>query len=148
MLSADSGGFSGMTEVLGGRLVVNGTLGGLLSVHDGAMLGGSGTVGTTTIAAGATVAPGNSIGTLTVAGNYFQAVGSRYEVEIDGAGNSDLIDVGGTAQLDGGTVQVTLLRGAVSAGTPYTVLTAAGGLSGAFATLETSIGSTLFLTPA
>src|SRR5690606_28643574 len=103
LLSADSSGFSGATEVLGGRLFVDGILGGSLTVHDGAVLGGSGTVGTTTVASGATIAPGNSIGTLVVDGNYVQADGSTYQLEMDGAGNSDLIEVAGTAQLDGGT---------------------------------------------
>jgi uncharacterized protein with beta-barrel porin domain len=56
-----------------------------------------------------TVAPGSSIGTLTIAGNYTQNVGSTYEVEIDGLGNSDLIDVAGLATLSGGTVEVVRL---------------------------------------
>src|SRR5690606_31091455 len=146
LLSADSSGFSGATEVLGCRLFVDGILGGSLTVHDGAVLGGSGTVGTTTVASGATIAPGNSIGTLVVDGNYVQADGSTYQLEMDGAGNSDLIEVAGTAQLDGGTVQV-LLDGVAPMDAPYTILTAAGGLAGTFDALETSIGSTLFLAP-
>src|SRR5690606_36863678 len=147
LLSADSSGFSGATEVLGCRLFVDGILGGSLTVHDGAVLGGSGTVGTTTVASGATIAPGNSIGTLVVDGNYVQGDGSTYELEMDAAGNSDLIDVAGTAQLDGGTVQVLLLDGVAPMDAPYPILTAAGGLAGTFDALGTSIGSSLFMAP-
>lgn len=147
LLSADSSGFSGAVHVHGGSLLVDGILGGSVAVHDGALLGGSGTVGTTTVGPGGTIAPGNSIGTLVVDGNYVQGDGSTYQLEMDAAGNSDLIDVAGTAQLDGGTVQVLLLDGVAPMDAPYTILTAAGGLAGTFDALETSIGSTLFLAP-
>ena len=42
------------------------------------------------------LAPGNSIGTLTVAGNFAQAAGSTYQVEVNAAGQSDRINVVGT----------------------------------------------------
>jgi outer membrane autotransporter protein len=83
-----------------------------------------------------TVAPGNSIGTLGVSGNYTQLPGSVYEVEIDPAGNSDRIAVAGTVNLHGGTVAVTPAMGTYSAGTRYTILTAAGGRTGAFDALN------------
>ncbi|WP_458756273.1 autotransporter family protein [Afipia sp. TerB] len=54
--------------IIQGKLVVNGSLCGPMTVLAGGTLGGNGTVCDTANAG--TVAPGNSIGTLTVAGNY------------------------------------------------------------------------------
>ena len=84
------------------------------------------------------VAAGNSIGTLTVNGNYTQAAGSAMAVEINNGGttpgvNNDLVSVGGTTTLNGGTVNVNAAPGSYLAGTRYTFLTSTGGVSGAFA---------------
>src|SRR5690606_227769 len=115
---------------------VNGVLSGLggVTFNTGSHLSGAGTVsagaaGTTTM--NGTVAPGNSIGTLSIFGNYVQNAGSTYEVEIDAAGNSDLIDVSGVATINGGEVVVVPFPDVVLA-TPYTILTAAGGVNGEF----------------
>jgi autotransporter-associated beta strand protein len=129
-LTGNSGGFVGSILVNSGTLAVNGALGGVLNVDMDARLQGNGMIGTGIVAG--TVAPGNSIGTLGVSGNYTQLPGSVYEVEIDPAGNSDRIAVAGTANIHGGTVAVTPGVGTYSAGTRYTILTAAGGRTGAF----------------
>ncbi len=133
ILTADSSGFTGQTAVSGGKLVVNGSLGGTLALGAGAVLGGSGTVSGLTVGSGATVAPGNSIGTLSVAGPVSFAAGSHYQVEIDAAGRSDRIAATGTATLAGGTVDVVKAPGRYLPGTRYTILTATGGVSGTFA---------------
>ncbi|OQM76537.1 autotransporter outer membrane beta-barrel domain-containing protein [Manganibacter manganicus] len=127
-----------------GLVVVNGDLVGTVGVNIGGRLAGFGTVtGNTTV--GGTVAPGNSIGTLHIVGPYSQAAGSTYEVEIDAAGNSDLIEVAGAATLMGGTVEIISLPDFALA-TPYTILTATGGVTGTFA--GTAMGfSSAFLTP-
>ncbi|MCV9936135.1 autotransporter domain-containing protein [Boseaceae bacterium BT-24-1] len=133
---------SGPTTVEAGKLSVNGTL--LLSpltVRNGATLAGSGAVGSTTIQSGATIAPGNSIGTLNVAGNLVLAPGSLYEVEIGGNGTSDRIAVVatggglGTATVTGSQVGVSALDPQTSYinGQRYTIITAAGGVSGTVA---------------
>ncbi|RXT23483.1 hypothetical protein B5U98_11235 [Bosea sp. Tri-39] len=133
---------SGPTTVEAGKLSVNGTL--LLSpltVRNGATLAGSGAVGSTTIQSGATIAPGNSIGTLNVAGNLVLAPGSLYEVEIGGNGTSDRIAVIatggalGTATVTGSQIGVTALDPQTSYinGQRYTIITAAGGVSGTVA---------------
>ncbi|CAN7170255.1 autotransporter domain-containing protein [Bosea sp. LjRoot237] len=127
---------SGPTTVEAGKLSVNGTL--LLSpltVLSGATLAGSGAVGSTTIQAGATIAPGNSIGTLNVAGNLVLAPGSLYEVEIGGNGTSDRIAATGIATVTGSQVGVTALDPQTSyiSGQRYTIITAAGGVSGTVA---------------
>ncbi|KUL94403.1 hypothetical protein DK26_15550 [Bosea sp. WAO] len=135
--------YSGGTTVAAGKLVVNGTLASAVTVNGG-VLGGSGTVGGIAVAGGGTVAPGNSIGTLNVAGNVAFAAGSTYQLEINAAGQSDRINATGLATLSGGTVQVLAAAGNYAAGTSYTILTAAGGISGQFAGVSSNFA---FLTP-
>ncbi|MEP9375074.1 autotransporter domain-containing protein [Aquabacter sp. CN5-332] len=130
-LTGDSSVFAGTTSV-GGILSVNGTLGGSMNVLSGGTLKGNGTVGPTTVVAGGTIAPGNSIGTLTVNGPLTFSTGSIYTVEINPAGQSDLINVTGAATLKGATVSVTKAPGSYLPGTRYTILTAQGGVVGTF----------------
>lgn len=137
--SGDGSGFTGTTSVLEGRLAVNGDLSNSeIGIADGAELGGSGTVGSTYAAEGATIAPGNSIGTLTVSGDLYMASGSIYEVEVDADGNSDLLVVTGTATIEGAVVEVDADDGDYDWKTDYTILTAAGGISGTFASVSTN----------
>lgn len=65
-----------------------------------------------------------------------KAPGSTYRAEIVG-GASDLLSVGGTASL-AGTLQLVAGGGTYSFNAPYTVLSAAGGRSGTFGTVNTS----------
>ncbi|MBZ9816434.1 autotransporter domain-containing protein [Mesorhizobium sp. CA7] len=137
-LTGNSAGFTGTTNVLGGGLYVNGSLGGAINVTGG-LLGGSGTAGNVTIASGGTFAPGNSIGTINVSNTTFSA-GSIYAVEVESGGTSDLISATGAVTIGGGTV-VVIPYPDYATGTTYTIVTAAGGVTGAFdkATLEGSI---------
>ncbi len=125
--------YTGGTTVNQGTLSVNGTIG-AVNVLSGGTLGGIGTVGNTVVASGATIAPGNSIGTLNVAGDITLAAGSVYSVELAGSGASDLIAASGVATLQGGSVAVTALDPQTSyqTGQVYRILTAQGGVSGAF----------------
>lgn len=148
-LTGDSSGFSGATFVGGGRLLVNGSLAGsAVTVASGGfpsgILGGSGTIGGLVVNAGGTVAPGNSIGTLNVAGNINFGSGSIYQVETNATGQSDKIVAGGTATINGGSVQVLAGMGNYAPATTYTILTAAGGRSGAFDTVTSNL---VFLDP-
>ncbi|AEH85713.1 autotransporter outer membrane beta-barrel domain-containing protein [Mesorhizobium opportunistum] len=115
-----------------GILSVNGTItSATMTVNAGGALGGAGTVGNTTIAGGV-LAPGNSIGTITVAGDLVFGAGSTYSVEVSPV-TADRTNVTGTANLSGGTVEVTYLPGTFVAKS-YTILHADGGLgSTAFA---------------
>ncbi len=130
--------YTGLTTIGGGKLVVGdgshsgASIAGAIAVAAGGTLGGLGTVGTTTIASGGTITPGNSIGTLNVSGDYTQEIGSTYEVEINPAGNSDLIDVTGKATIQGGTVFALKAPGGYSAGTRYTILSADQGVTGTY----------------
>jgi outer membrane autotransporter protein len=138
-LTGDSVGFSGVTELEGGTLLVNGALGGALNVTGGT-LGGSGSAATVTVAAGGSLAPGNSTGTLGVASATLDA-GSLYEVELNDGGfvpgtNNDLLQASGTVTINGGTVHVTAENTTDSGSTytpgTYTIITAAGGVTGTF----------------
>ncbi|GAU80302.1 autotransporter domain-containing protein [Bosea sp. BIWAKO-01] len=135
--------YAGSTQVQAGKLVVNGSLASAVTLAGGT-LGGSGTVGAISVGGGATVAPGNSIGTLTVSGNVAFASGSIYQVEVNAAGQSDRIVASGLATLAGGTVAVLAETGNYAASTNYTILTAAGGVSGQFANVTSNLA---FLTP-
>lgn len=131
--TADSTGFTGTTRVEAGTLAVDGTLGGSMQVLAGARLQGNGTVGPLSVAG--TVAPGNSIGTLHVAGDFSQAAGSVYQVEVDPiTTKSDQLLISGKATLaQGAQLQVTRTEAtSYRLNTRYTVLTATGGLTGTY----------------
>jgi autotransporter-associated beta strand protein/T5SS/PEP-CTERM-associated repeat protein len=134
--------YTGPTAVNAGTLVVNGSLASGVTVNGGGLLGGSGTVGALAVNGGV-VAPGNSIGTLTVSGNFAQN-GGTYQVEANSAGQADRINAGGTATINGGTVQVLAQQGTYARNTTYTILNARGGLSGSYSGVTSNFA---FLTP-
>lgn len=133
-LTADSSGFTGATNVSGGRLAVNGSLANSLVTILGGVLGGNGTVGGIMAQSGGIVAPGNSIGTLNVAGNIDQAAGSVYQVELTSTGQSDLIHATGTATIAAGAILDMVKTDAAPyvPGTHYTVLQADAGVTGTY----------------
>ncbi len=133
--------YTGDTIVNGGRLAVDGSLVSDVFVNGGT-LAGNGSVGSVSVANGATVAPGN-LGTLNTASITF-APSSIYQVEINPAGQSDKILASGTATINGGTVQVLPQAGNYIPGTTYTLLTAAGGVSGTFSDVTSNFA---FLDP-
>ncbi|TXN19597.1 autotransporter domain-containing protein [Methylobacterium sp. WL9] len=145
-----NGTLSGPTTVAAGGLVINGSLAASpVNVANGAVGGGTGRIGGLTVQSGATVAPGvgttaGSLGTLNVAGNVLFAAQSLYQVDATPAGQSDRIAATGTATLQGGTVQVTAQFGLYNPTTSYTILSAAGGLTGRFAGVTSNFA---FLTP-
>lgn len=133
--------YMGETIINGGLLVVNGSLTSKTIVNSGGSLGGTGSIGGLVAHAGGLVAPGNSIGTLSVAGDASFDPGSILAVEIAANGGNDLLNVAGKATLLGGVVTVSLEGGKAPLtpaetlallGRNYSVLKAAGGVSGAF----------------
>jgi len=110
-----------------GLLRINGAISGPTTVEALGTMGGHGTL-TGNVLNGGTVAPGNSIGTLTITGDYTHAAGAVLETEV-GGGDSDLLAVTGTADIQGGTLHI-VPYGYATAG-DYTFLTA-GTLLGAF----------------
>ncbi|EKS37646.1 autotransporter outer membrane beta-barrel domain-containing protein [Afipia clevelandensis] len=130
-MTANNAAYTGTTTVNDGLLAVNGNLSNSATiVNANGTLGGTGTVGQTTV--NGTIAPGNSIGTLNVNGPYVQNAGSFYNVEVNAAGQSDLINVTGTATINGGTVRVVAGMGAYDPTTIYTILTSSGARTGTF----------------
>ena len=133
----------GTTTSIAADLVVNGSLASGVTVNGG-VLSGNGSFGGLNVSGGGIIAPGNSIGTMNVAGNLSFAPGSIYQVEANAAGQSDKIVAGGTAALNGGSVQVLAQNGTYARKTTYTILTASGGVSGTFAGVTSNFS---FLTP-
>ncbi|MGU3576532.1 autotransporter domain-containing protein [Brucellaceae bacterium C25G] len=150
LMTADSSSFAGLTKVNAGKFVLNGKLGGSLDVASGGTLGGNGIIGSgesslVSIASGGILAPGNSIGTLTVNGDLLMASGSIFKVEVDPAGSAaDLVQVTGAATLQGGTVAHIGSEGEYNLRSRYTILSAAGGLTGTFGSVTTDFA---FLDP-
>jgi autotransporter-associated beta strand protein len=131
--ATNSGTLSG-SVANGGTFVNNGAVNG--NFQNAGVLSGNGTIGGNFFNMGV-VAPGNSIGTINVAGNFVNAASGTYLAEVVGQGQSDRIAVTGAAALQGGTVVVSVLPGlAVAPSTTYTLVSAAGGLSGTFAAVN------------
>ncbi len=111
----------------------NGTITG--NVTNLGVLSGTGTIGADLINAGL-LAPGNSIGTMSVTGNYSQT-GGTYQAEVNASGQSDRLNVAGTATIGAGsTLSVAPESGIYAARTKYTLLNAASGVSGAYASVS------------
>ncbi|MBE1206449.1 autotransporter-associated beta strand repeat-containing protein [Aminobacter carboxidus] len=135
---------SGDTSVSAGKLSVNGSLAkSAVTVASGATLGGTGIIGKLTALSGSTVNAGSSIGTLSVTGDASFAAGSTFQVDVDTT-KSDRLSVAGKATLSGGTVQVLAGSGNYAPSTQYTILTAATGVLGQFASVTSNLA---FLTP-
>ena len=72
-----------------------------------------------------TVQPGASIGTITITGNYTQNAGGRLNIELNSAGQSDLLDITGNATLNG-RLDLQFDTGSYSPGTTFTFIDADG----------------------
>ncbi|SEO80937.1 Uncharacterized conserved protein, contains a C-terminal beta-barrel porin domain [Rhodospirillales bacterium URHD0017] len=111
----------------------NGTITGNV-VNMGLLSGNGSHVGS--LANSGVISPGNSIGTTSVNGSFSQTSTGTFLAEVVGSGQSDRINVGGTATV-GGQVLVSALPGmAFAPSTTYTILNAAGGVSGTFASVN------------
>ena len=121
--------YTGGTTINAGTLAVNGSLASGVTANINGTLGGVGTINGPVIVNG-TIAPGNgpNIGILNVNGNYTQNGNSIYQVKV--GSQSDLINITGNANINGGTVAVQAVAGV----TPktYRILTATGGRTGTY----------------
>ncbi|MBV8410996.1 MAG: autotransporter-associated beta strand repeat-containing protein, partial [Alphaproteobacteria bacterium] len=141
---AVNGNVGGAVAVNGaGALAVNGNVGGNVTMAVGSLLTGGGSIGGNLLLNGATIAPGNSIGTLSIGGNFAQN-GGTYQLDANNAGQSDRINVGGAATINGGTVAVAAQPGLYLPKTTYTIVRANGGLSGAYSNVTSNFA---FLVP-
>ncbi|MXO64077.1 beta strand repeat-containing protein [Qipengyuania oceanensis] len=135
--------FTGDAIINGGTLSVNGSMTEAdFFVNTGGTLGGNGEVGPVVVDGG-TIGAGNSIGTLTVVGDLTLSAASIFEIEVNAAGEADLVNVTGTATLGGATASILAEEGAYAPFTEYTVLTA-GSVVGTFGDITTNYA---FLTP-
>lgn len=137
-----SNGYTGATTVNGGVLDVEGAITGTsaVTVNAGGVLMGSGTIDplAVTIAGGGTFAPGNGMpGSSTgIIGNLAMQSGAIYLVQVNPA-TASYANVSGSATLGGATVNAVFATGSYIE-KKYTILTAAGGVSGTFAATVTS----------
>jgi autotransporter-associated beta strand protein len=128
--------YTGVTQINGGTLSVNGSLDARsVVVMDGGTLGGTGTLPSLVVPGGSTLAPGNSIGTIRIGGDLTLAAGSITSIEVQGD-TADRIQVSGSARL-GGVLQLVPLGGRYSFGTPYIIIQAAS-VTGQFAAISTA----------
>ncbi|WP_284260519.1 autotransporter domain-containing protein [Bradyrhizobium iriomotense] len=129
--------YTGTTVVNGGMLQVDGSIASssLTIVNAGGALSGTGTVGNTVIASGGILLAGNGAAgsSLTVAGNLAFQSGALYLVTVN-ANAASSVSVTGTATL-GGEIGVSIATGSTVA-KQYTLVSAAGGRSGTFASFE------------
>jgi len=130
--------YTGATTVNAGSLIVDGSIASAQTlVNAGGLLGGHGSLGGSLVNSGI-VSPGDSPGTLTVNNNYTQNAGGTLRIEVAGlaANQHDLLAVNGHASL-AGTVQLVGLGGfTLHVGNQLTFLTANGGVSGTFGTVQ------------
>ena len=144
--------YAGPTTIMAGTLALttSGTLVSDVTVMNGGVFGGSGSTSKTlTVQSGGTVAPGvvTPFSTLNVAGNATFNTGSTFVVNINSSGQNDKLSVGGTATLNGGTVNVNALSGTgITTASTFTILTALGGVTGRFQNVTPS-NNLAFLTP-
>jgi len=143
--------YTGVTSVTGGMLVLGDAAhptartGGDVGVAPGAALTGSGTVGGGLVNAGV-VAPGvaGAPGALAVGGNYIQTSSGTLQVALTPSAASTLT-VAGTASLDGG-LNIIPASGTYAPDSLYTLITAAGGVTGSFASQAGSIDGMQLIT--
>ncbi|WP_174803446.1 autotransporter outer membrane beta-barrel domain-containing protein [Martelella limonii] len=118
-----------------GTFIHNGSVSG--TVIASGRISGTGTIGDLKVGENGTLATGNSVGTMTVLGDYDFGPEATREVEISADGAIDLLQVGGKAALDGGTVIALGETGFVpSLGAAYVFLHADGGIFGQHDVLE------------
>jgi autotransporter-associated beta strand protein len=147
--------YTGQTTVNGGTLEVDGSIASAETlINSGGVLTGNGSIRGNVVNNGI-VSPGNPTGTLTISGNYVQNSGGTLRIGVGGtgAGQFGLLAVGGHATL-GGTLQIVSLNGFnLGIGDKLTFVTATGGVSGTFSSVQnpfisnTAIAANLVLLP-
>lgn len=135
--------YSGTTNVVEGTLNLNGSVIGSATVDVGGKLSGNATVFGNLTSSGI-LKPGNSIGTMNTT-NLLLTPTSVLEIEVASDGTHDLIAATGVAEING-TLEVIPLPGSYSSAQSYTFITAAGGSTGAFQRVESSVPSLLAVT--
>jgi autotransporter-associated beta strand protein len=149
--------YTGTTTINGGAVTIGDASHLTASIAGGAIVNvngtllGHGTIGGA-VTNGGTVQPGGSIGILSVTGNYTQSAAGNLVIEITpnaaagpGIGYSQL-RVTGKAGL-AGMLTINNDPGTYAVGTKYTIVAAAGGVTGTFATQIYTPGFATFIVP-
>jgi autotransporter-associated beta strand protein len=133
VLSGNSPMYTGATVLNGGTLTVAGSIANsAVTVNTGATLTGTGTVGAVTVNGGTVMAGTNGAGTLTSTGDIAFNAGSTFVVDMTSAGATALTTTGKATLA--GAIKINSADGTYALGTPLTVLTANGGVTGTFST--------------
>lgn len=117
----------------GGTLTVNGTLTAATNINGGT-LGGTGSIGNIIVGSGGILAPGNSIGTINT-GDVTLNSGSKFNVELDNNGTSDLLNSSGTVTINSGATLNVVSTNNTNTTDTYTVITGATAVAGTFDTV-------------
>lgn len=142
LVLSGSNSFTSPMEVNQGKLSIasSGFVASEVRVNNGATLGGTGVVGGATINAGGTLAPGNSIGNLAIIGPLDFNTGSQFNVELDATGASDHVNVAGSVTINtGSTLNIDGAAGTYGPSTTYSLITASGGITGNFDTINSNL---------
>src|SRR6185295_2919639 len=133
-MAGNTGKITGTATINGGFVDNDGTIVGIVTVNSGGTLGGNGNVGGAIINAGGTLSPGHSVGTITVNGNLTFVGAGNYIVEVSPTA-ADRVNVTGATGL-GGTLHAYAIGTGYKIGTTYTVINAAGGVTGKFGNID------------
>lgn len=129
--------YTGATSLDVGEIRVEGSLVSDVTISSAGLLSGTGATGSVTN--DGLLQPGiNGIGQLSIDG-YVQNAGGTLDIDINDGGtvagtNNDHLNVAGPAAVLG-TLNVNAAPGSYTAGTQYVILTAGGGVTGAFTTI-------------
>jgi outer membrane autotransporter protein len=133
-------------QIQSGLFNLTGSLGGATTVASGATLAGNGGTIAGNLLNQGTLHPGagDGSGGLTVTGNFTHAANGIFQTEASPV-SAGLLTVGGTASLQGGTVNAAMLPGSYPDQVRLPIVTAAGGVTGTFSQLQAN--ATALLTP-
>lgn len=134
-----TGTIAGSVSVSSSTLTLNGSefaSASSISLSDGGTLSGNGTVPTITISPGGILAPGNSPGTIYATDVTFDERGV-YRVDVTPAGEHDLVVASGAISIyPSSHVELVAESGVYKPSETYTIMTAAGGVTGTFAGVQ------------
>ncbi|OAM90097.1 autotransporter domain-containing protein [Termitidicoccus mucosus] len=126
--------FTGTTSIAQGGIALNASSLAATVIGPGARLTGSGTI-RGQLANHGVLSPGASPGAFTVEGDFVQSAAGAYHVELASASSYDRLTVNGSASLAGNLIVTGLGEFVPQAGQTFTILTAAGGVTGEFDTV-------------
>ena len=129
--------YTGNTNVNGGALFVDGSLASAnVNVNPGGLLGGNGSFAGSVNNLGGIISTGHSVGTLNIGGNFTQSSAGTLDIEVESASSFDRLIVSGSASLNGTLRVIRLNNYQPQVGDRLVFLTAGGGVSGTFGTVN------------